>query len=344
MAFKIATLERAFSLYPETAYGTAQTTSLIAFTNTNPTAVSPHTNTENDASEQGKPSEFIYNKFNVSRDATSEFDKQTDATALIYWLAYAFGTVSEAGSGASGVYTIKPWDIVNVGLQLPSFTVAELGTEAGSSAISNVYPGCVVDDLNWTIQAGPGRSSSKMTVRYTGSGARSSASAVTFPSLTTPHYMLAQSLVLTINGEDYVAANTILDLNFSVNNNLDLAGGYRPGSGVDSANFAERNQLWIGNRTISFGFSAYLLNSSTEYTKLMAGTQGSATFKVQYDSQHYVQVALGTVAFTNVEYGSTNGDTTVKVSCDVIQGNPADLGSLVTITGSCGTDGICIPV
>src|ERR1700728_1926469 len=108
MAFKITTLERAFSLAPETAYGTAQTTSLIAFTNTNPTAVSRHTNTENDATEQGKPSEAIYNKFNVSRDASSTIEKQADATFLTYFLAYALGNVTEAGSGTSGVYTLLP--------------------------------------------------------------------------------------------------------------------------------------------------------------------------------------------------------------------------------------------
>jgi hypothetical protein len=55
-------------------------------------------------------------------------------------------------------------------LELPYFSLVEQVAEGGGKAVDNLYVGCAIEDFTYQFSYGPGRSSSKMTVNWVGSG------------------------------------------------------------------------------------------------------------------------------------------------------------------------------
>jgi hypothetical protein len=336
MASKIQTLLWGVGLAKEAAYNTASA-SFLRFTRTNEVLTTPKTTMEDDAPEQGKGDEFPTANFAVARDVQQTIERYGDTLFMTWALGYGLGAVSETGTGATGVYTITPLDIVGTGIQLPSFSYFEQLIDSGTSSQDNLFTGCVIDSVSIAFDSTPGRQSVKCTAKFQGSGVVTQPSAVTLPALSASTYALSQGMALTINGENYVSAASIVDGTFTYANNLDATNGYYPGSGVDASNFAERGRLEVGTRTATFEFTARLLAGSSEYTKLMALTTGTAVLSFIHDATHQVVVTLEKVQFKTIDLGANSGTATIKVTCGLLK-DPTN--GLVSVTAKCGTDGI----
>jgi hypothetical protein len=340
MAVKLQQLNRGYGIDNEASYNTPSN-NYLHLSNLNTGIMSPATNFENNQTEQGKGSDFATQNYAVSRTSSGTLERYGDSTSTLWMLAKALGNSSDTGSSAPYSYSIVPQDLVNSGngIQLPSFSVVEQLIESGSTAVSNLYTGCVMDSVSIGWTSGAGRSSVKVTGSYTGSGKVASASAITLPALNQDYYMLAANMSLTILGTNYVNAKTINSGNWTWNNNLDASNGYFPGSGVDASGFAYRGRMEAGtNRKCGFDFTVRLLNNSVEYSTLMALTSGEAVIGFQHasDTNNAVTLTLPAVQYNVVEYGQENGTATVKVTAEVLYNgsNP-----LVTVTGKCGTGG-----
>jgi len=305
--------------------------SYLKFRKLNMEVGTPQHHTETDEDEVGKGHEFITQQFNVAKDYAARLDKYGSAEFCTWAMAYGLGNVSEV----AGLYTLTPIDATST-LELPYFSVVDQVTEGGGSALDYLYYGCAIDSLNFAFNYGPGRQSTRMTCDYVGSGKYLTPSAVSLPAVQTESYMLSQSMALTINGVNYVSAKTILSGNFGWSNALNRNAGYFPGSGTQD-NAAIRGRLEIGKRVPTFQFTARLLSSSSEYSKLIAGTTGTAVLTVTFDATHTMTITLQKMSFRAVENGETDGILSVTVT-----GAPQydSVNGVVTVTSKCGVTGI----
>lgn len=323
---------------------TTQSTDFICFPKLNMDITNPTATTENNSAWIGKGTEYATSDgiFKVARDVKNRIEKYGSAEFVTWALAYTLGNVSQSGSGASGVYTITPIDPTQT-LQLPYFTEVEQLDEAGSPSIDNAYLGCCIEDFSLTFNYGPGLQSVKCNVSFVGSGNVVSPSTDTVPEAHLEHNMLSQSMACTINGVDYVAATTLLNGTFTWKNNLLEREGYYPGAGLEDG-FAIRGRLEIGNRIPTFEFTARLLAASTEYTKLIALTEGSAALTFTYDATHTVTLNFPEVVYETVTYGQEDGLVTVKVNVLLTQSQTGGSGPFnvppVNAVCVCGIDNI----
>ncbi len=169
-----------------------------------------------------------------------------------------------------------------------------------------------------------------------GSGKLTQPSGVVVPALQTEHHMLAQSMALTINGVDYVSNKRILSGSNARKNNLMLAGGFFPGSGLQGE-YAIRGRLEIGARVPSFTFTTRLVSGSDEYTKLVAQTTGTAVLTVSYDANNSAQWTWQKISYQVAE--NTEADGIVAVTVTVApQYDPTN--GILTFVGKSGITGI----
>jgi hypothetical protein len=289
--------------------------------------------TETDAPEIGKGSEFAsqHGVFPVAYTPSGRLEKYAGAEFMTWALAYALGGVSEA----TGTYTITPID-PGTTLELPYFTIVEQIPEGGDAAIDNAFIGCSLEELNYSFSYGAGRGTSKLACQWAGSGKLTTPSGVSVPALTTDHYMLGSSMALTINGTDYVAAKTILSGSFGWKNNLLLNQGFFPGSGLQNG-AAIRGRQEIGDRAATFQYTARLLATSDEYSKLIAQTTGTASMTITFDATHFVTLDFPCVSYKTVTNTEADGIVAVTVNVE-IKDNGTD--PVVTATTKCGVTGI----
>lgn len=288
-------------------------------------------NFEDDAGEIGKGDEFAGQVFPVAKDFRTNIEKYASAEFTTWAWAYALGGVTEL----TGTYTLIPIDVATT-IQGPVFSVVAQLDEGGGSAIDNLYYACAVSSVRMAFTYGPGRQSSKCTVGIVGSGKVLSPSAVVLPALTSEHHLASASMVVTINGVDYVAAKTLLSVNLGWDNSLLEAPGYFPGSGVQDG-AAIRGRLESGNRAASFDFEARLGTASLEYTKLKAQTSGPAVITLSFDSTHTVTWTYAAVQYKAVTNSEADGIATVKVMVSPIS-NGTD--PVVSVSAKCGITGI----
>ncbi len=289
--------------------------SFLRFKKIDTTVTSPKPMFENDAAEVGKSHEFATATFPSHYEVANRIEKYASAEFTTWAVCYALGNVAQTGPvGSTYTYTILPID-PSVSIELPYFSVVEQVPEGGGSSIDNAYVGCAIEDFTYSFNYGPGRASSKLNCNWVGSGLLTQPSAVSVPALTTETNMLAASMALSVNGVDYVAAKTILSGSLGWKNNLLLNAGFFPGSGLQNG-LQVRGRLEIGPRVPTFQFTARLLATSLEYTKLIAQTTGTVVLSVQYDSNNKVTFTLPKVAFQMVE--NTEADGIVAVTVTVI--------------------------
>ena len=289
---------------------------------------------ENDATEIGKGNEFISASgvYPVSWNPAARIDKYTSAEFLTWAWAFALGKVAEV----TGTYTLTPIDVCVDGMELPYFTVVEQVCESGGQALDNAFVGCAVEDVTVDFNYGPGRQSGRVTVNWVGSGHMTTPSGVTVPAAVSEHYMLAGSMVMTINGTDYIAAKTMLSGQISWKNNLLLGPGFYPGSGLQNG-AAVRGRIEIGPRVSGFTFTARLLKNSTEYVKLLAAATGTATITMSFDATHTMTWTYPSVQYETVVNGETDG--IVSVSVTVATKYDPTLG-VISVSSQCGITGI----
>lgn len=343
MAVKLQQLNFGVGIDSEATYN-AGSNGYLKFSRTNTAATSRTTAFEDNQTEQGKGSDFPTQNYVVSRTSSQSIERYGDSTFMLWALSYALGNSVTTGSSAPYSYEITPQDLVasTSGIQLPSFSTVEQLTESGSTALTNLFYGNVMDSVTISFSSGTGRQSVKCNASYMGSGKLGSASGISLPGLNVDDYMLAANMSLTILGTNYVNAKTIVEGNFSYSNNLDAANGYFPGSGVDSAGFAYRGRLEAGtNRKCNFDFTVRLLNTSTEYSELMALTTGTAVLGFQHgsDTDNAVTITLNEVQFVAEEIGNSGGTATVKITTKPLYNGSSPV---VTVTGKCGTGGFAV--
>ncbi|MGD0497531.1 MAG: hypothetical protein ABSC23_03745 [Bryobacteraceae bacterium] len=307
----------------------------LRFKKINADLTTPRPIFENDAAEIGKGHEFITQTFPSHYEVANKLEKYASAEFVTWAAAYGLGNVAVVGSSAPYSYTITPID-PGTTLELPYFSVVEQVAEGGASAVDNMLVGCAVEDFLYQFSYGPGRTSSKMTVNWVGSGLLTTPSGITVPALTTENNMLAASMALTVNGVDYVATKRILSGSVGWKNNLLLNAGFFPGSGLQNG-LQVRGRMEIGARVPSFQFMARLLHGSTEYNTLVAQTTGTAVLNVQHDSGNQVTFTFQKMAFQVAENGE--GDGIVAVTVTGAPQYDATLGVL-TVTTQCGIGGI----
>jgi hypothetical protein len=289
---------------------------------------------ENDAAEIGKGHEFITQTFPSHYDVANRIEKYASAEFVTWAAAFGLGNVAQVGGAAPYTYTITPID-PGTTLELPYFSVVEQVPEGGGSAIDNLLIGCAVEDFTYQFNYGPGRTSSKMTVNWAGSGLLTTPSGIVVPALTVENNMLAASMSLTVNGVDYVATKRILSGSIGWKNNLILNAGFFPGSGLQNG-LQVRGRMEIGARVPSFQFAARLLAGSPEYNSLVNQTTGTATLSVQHDANNSVAFTFPQLAFQVVENTEADGIVTVTVTGAPEYNTTNGVLSVVTMCGIAG--------
>lgn len=309
----------------------------LRFTKLNARIETNQYGTETNKDEIGKGNEFTTQVFPTAWDVSGSLEKYGSAEFVTWAWAYALGNVAYA----SGAYTLTPID-PTVTLELPYFSFVQQGNEGGSAAVDEVYIGCAIEDVSTVFTYGPGRQSVKTTVNFHGSGVMTSPSGITVPAVQTEHNMLSQSMAVTINGTDYVAGKTILGGTMAWKNNLLLAPGYFPGSGVTTNGFsggaaAVRGRMEIGNRVPTFTFRARMLHNSPEYAALIAQTTGTAVITLTYDGTHTTTWTWEQIAYQALVRGEDNGIVTVDVTVAPQFSNST---GILSISSQCGIVGI----
>ncbi len=179
--------------------------------------------------------------------------------------------------------------------------------------------GCAIEGWTLTVGSGPGRANSKLTVDFVGSGKHVEPSAIVLPAATAEKLLPSASLVATINGTDYVTNKNFSSLEATWKNNLRLDAGFFPGSGFqtpgDAASGAVRGRLEVGDRELGLKFVARFDKDSTELTKMLALTEGTAVITLSYDADNALTLTYQRVVFSVADLGETDGLVTVEVTC-----------------------------
>ena len=289
---------------------------------------------EDNAPEIGKGHEFATATFPSHYEAGNRIEKYATSEFVTWVCAYALGNVAQTGTGPY-VYTLVPID-PGTTLELPYFSIVEQIPEGGGACVDNMYVGCALEDFTYSFSYGPGRASSKMSANWVGSGLLTTPSAVSVPSLTVEHNMLAASMALSINGTNYVSNKRILTGSIGWKNNLLLNAGFFPGSGLQNG-LQVRGRMEIGTRVPSMSFTTRLVNGSTEYTTLTAQTTGTAVLTVTYDANNTTTFTFPQSAFRMVENTESDGIVAVTVNIDpqwaTSVSNPFSVVSTCPITG-----------
>lgn len=286
---------------------TTASASFLRMRKLNADVTSPRPTFEDDRTEIGKGDEFISQVFGSHWDVNGSLEKYASSEFMTWALAYSLGNVSYA----SGTYTITPID-PGTTLELPYFTYVEQLDEGGGSAIDNAYVGCAVEDWMYEFNYGPGRANSKLNVNWVGSGRITTPSAVVLPAVQSESFMSAGSMSLSIIGVDYVTLKTILNGRIGWKNNLMLNAGFFPGSGTQNG-LQVRGRIEIGARVPTFEFTARLTSGSSEYTKLLAQTTGTAVLTIQNSSSEQITITLQKLSFEAIENGNEDGIASVRV-------------------------------
>jgi hypothetical protein len=291
-------------------------------------------NTETNKDEIGKGHEFITDVYPTHYDIAYAMQKYGSSEWVLWSWAYALGNVGLS----AGLYTIKPIDPATT-LELPYFSMVSQLPEGGGDAVDELYYGMAVESVELRFKYGPGRQSLSNNVNIVGTGKNLRPSVVVIPAPLTEKYMLSSSMAISINGIDYVAgspgAKTVLMGTIGWANNLILPLRYFPGSGTqDSAAIGGRT--FIGNRAPTLTFTVFLQADSTELTKLIAQTTGTATITFTFDATHFVTFTYTLVSFEMVDRVVEEGLVAVQVTCAPKydpSGTP-DVG-VVVVTGKC---------
>lgn len=293
-------------------------------------------NTESDAAEIGKGSEFATQVFPVSWDVSGSIEKYL-SSELAAW-AFAFGLGTANLSEAGGVYTVTPTDVCD-GIDLPAFGVVEqLGAACpGGAALDRMAVGCVINDWAIRFNSGPGRANSMLTVNFVGCGKNVQPSAIVLPDAKlTEHELRGGSATVNINGVDYVANKSLLSLEMTFNNNVRLDQGFFIGSGVQDG-AAIRGRMERGNREFGLTFTARLAADSSEYAKLKAQTTGPATITLTNSDTESLSVEYHKVNFSSVDVADDNGIVVVQVAVTPLE-DPIE--GILTATIKTATAGI----
>ena len=119
---------------------------------------------------------------------------------------------------------------------------------------------------------------------------------------------------LTINGVDYLTGGSgkqFVSMDASWENNF--RPGFFPGSGAQDGYQIQGRFEW-GDRSFGIQFVVRVQAGSTEYTKLINETTGSATITLSSDANNSFSMVIQKMGFSVVELGNTDGIVTLQVT------------------------------
>lgn len=315
--------------------------SVWALRKLNASLMSAKFNREDDAQEYGKGHEWATDTYAVSWDVSGTLEKYLSAEFAAWVMAFSLGKVVKSGTGANFTYTCTPLN-PNAGdpTELPYFSfIEQIRTTA--SVIDRMAVGNALESWNLAFASGPGRVSSKLTAQFSGSGKLTEPSGIVIPAVTPEKWLPSASLLFSANSVDYVTSKNIVSGSVDFKNNLDVAGGFYPGSGFqttgDATSGAIRGRLEYGDRAVGLSFVARFLNGSTEWTALKSGAKFTdASLTLQYDVNNSLILSWPQMTYKAAEIGNTNGRVTVEVTAE-----PLYNAGIMTAVVKCGVDGIC---
>jgi len=313
------------------------------FTKLNASLINPKLATENDADEYGKGHEFPTVTYKTAWDVGCTLEKYLSAEIGTWAICFALGKVVKSG-GPNFVYTCNPLIPANGdAAELPYLSYVEQIRPGGGVVIDRQGVGMAVESFQISVGSGPGRANSKISVELVGSGkVIDTATGITMPAATAEKLLPSASLVLSINGVNYVSNKNIVSLETGWKNNIRMDSGFFPGSGFqtagDGSTGAIRGRLEFGNRQGNLRFVARFMNGSDEYTKLKAQTTGTADLTLSYDTNNSLQLTWQKVAFSVVEIAETDQILTVAVDCVPLYDSS---NGILTAVGKTTVDNIC---
>ena len=308
----------------------------------NASLINPELATEDDAAEIGKGHEFPTALYNTNWNVAGQIEKYASSDFLAWATCFVLGHVVKSGTLPNFIYTVTPLATSTDGIELPYFTFVEQIRPGGSSIIDRMAVGCAIEDLTISIGSGPGRANSKCTVNFVGSGKLTEPSGISLPAATAEKLLPAASLAATIITVDYVSLKNILSLEIGIKNNLNINEGFFPGSGFqtggDATSGAIRGRIEIGARQYSLKFTVRLDSASAEWTKLKAGTTGTAVIGVTYDTNNNWTATFQKIAIKVVNFTDANGIVTANCEADPLYDST---NGILSVVAKCNTDNIC---
>ncbi|MBN9658631.1 MAG: hypothetical protein J0H49_10670 [Acidobacteria bacterium] len=327
MSYQSLASKFAIGVVPQTDLHTANAAAdleMLTRTNINFTKFEPVL--ESDAAEIGKGHEFATALYKSHYNVSGTIEKLVSSELAAWMFLFGFGTsnASKTAAGTGFKYTVSPGDVCD-GLDMPAFTVVEaLGKECTPpSPVDRAAIGCVLNSFGLSFQSGPGRQNTRLTAEFVGCGKVASPSNIALPaSPLVEHTMSGMSATVTINGVDYVLNKSLVSVDTSFQNNIDLDGGFFVGSGFDDG-WALRGRMERSNRSYGLNFVARVESNSTEEAKLKSLTTGPAVITLTGDSidgthNHTVKLSYVKVGFKAVEVGDSNGKVVYAVACEPI--------------------------
>jgi hypothetical protein len=294
---------------------TAETASIIRVNKLDADPYNFSPTNEDDADETGKGHEFATEIFKSHiAPNPSPIRKYLSSEWAAFCFCYALGHVSKAGSGPY-TYTVVPLNTAVDEDELPYFSYCEQMRPGGSAVLDRLFVGVAIKSLRMQLQNVPGRQAMQLTAEILATGQLTQPSAVTLPAPTTLHELNIGSMTISMNGiSNYVTAHLFESLDFSIDNNF--IPGFFPGSGSQSG-YQIQGRMQVGKRVISMSYEARFRNGSTELTKLLALTTGTAQLVIPLDSNNNLQLDFYQVSFKTAEIGNKDGIVTVRVTCSM---------------------------
>jgi hypothetical protein len=301
----------------------------------------PKLNTENDAPELGKGHEFATAVYKTAWDVAGQLEKYLTSQFAAWVMAFSLGKVVKTGEVSPFTYTCTPLDPVEDGLELPCFSYIEQIRPGANVVLDRMAVGCALEGWTLTIGSGPGRANSKLVADFVGSGKHVEPSLIVLPLATPEKLLPSAGLTCTINGEDYVTKKNFVSLEASWKNNIRLDSGYFPGSGFqtpgDATSGAIRGRLEVGDREAGLKFTARYDKDSSELTKLLALTEGTAVITLTHNAENSLTLTFHRVIFSVAELGEADGLVTVEVTCAPLW---HAVNKLLTVEALCDVDDI----
>jgi hypothetical protein len=315
---------------------------LWSLTKTNPTLSVVTPVNENDAQDIGKGDEFPATLYPSHVDTAVPLEKFVSSEFLAWLFCFTTGNFTKTAQGTTGFkYTATPSDPAVTCLALPAFTWAEQIRVPPESVIDRALVGMVVNTWTLTMESGPGRNNCRVTAGFVGTGSVTQPSTYTpWPTVTAEHFLNAASATISINGIDYVLAQSFISLEFSWNNNVRLDTGYYPGSGTQNT-YAIRGRMEHGDRECSLKFVARACKGSQEYTNLLARTEAATiiTLKgalIESTFFHDMTITMPRTVISAVVNGEADGLVTVECEVTILKG----AGAYVTMAATTTKDAV----
>ena len=269
----------------------------------------------------GVGTDFVTEVFKTGKSMSIAMEKPATSQFAAWAFGFGLGKTTKTGTGP-WVYTSTPTVGSVDGIGLPAFTCIEaLRAGTGGELFNRAMIGNVVNDFKFTVEKGPTRSASRLSVNCVGTGNTIDTNVIAFPASTTvEHRMPSASAAVTINGVNYITGGWLESLELTYNNNIRTDDMYFPGSGVQNG-FAIGGRMEFGDRrTCGLTFTARGAPTSPEITTLRNLTEGTAVITLTGDlisggDFHTTTITLHRNVFSALSFADANGIVTVNVTC-----------------------------